>query len=168
LPKGSAGNLKTVDVIKRVARQRSGHPLVRKLAQNILRFYNTKSQDFFNEAWAIGDYVHKRMAYVRDPNGIEMLQDPVTMIDMLKRDELSGDCDDMVLLIATLLLSIGHKPYLRIVRYPKFQTGFQHIYVVVYENNYRKQRKRLSIDAIVKDKPIGYEIPHSFGKEIKI
>lgn len=169
LANGARGNLKTVDYMIKIARKVSGHPEVRQLAENILSYYNTKDMYYLDESIAIGDYVKKFVRYVRDPNGIEMLTDPLTMIDKLKRNEAKGDCDDMALLIATLLLSIGVQPYYAIVKYNKSSRGFNHIYVIVVEKNLNsKKRRRLPIDAIAKDFPIGYEVPSQFKKVIKI
>ena len=167
LKRGSAGNFQTINMMKKVAHQRKGHPLVRKLAENIINLYKTGSQDFYDEAYAIGDWVKQVVPYAKDPKGVEMLQDPITMIDKLKRNELFGDCDDMSLLIATLLLSLGHQPYFCIVRYPQFRSGFQHIYICVYEANNRDKKKRLVLDAIVKDRHTGYEVSYAEKKEIK-
>ncbi len=170
LKKGNAGNLQTVEIIKRLAHSRKGHPLIRKLTENVLKQYKTKSQDFLNECYAIATWVRDVCPYAKDPLGIESLKDPVTMVDLIKRDEFYGDCDDMALLITTMLLSIGHRPLLCIVRYPNANSGFQHIYVCTYQKNYRDKgpKKRLVMDAIVKDKKIGYEVPYSYKKEIVV
>ncbi len=168
-PKGIAGNYKTVDIMKRLARERSSQPLVRELALQIVQQSNVPSQDYIKEALAIGRYVQTKMRYIRDINGIETVHDPLTMIDQLKRGSAQGDCDDMSLLIATLLLSIGHQPYFRIVKYKNdSQAGFQHIYVVVYERNHGdKKQTRVVLDAILKRAPIGTEVKHAVGEEIK-
>jgi hypothetical protein len=169
LARGARGNYKTVDYMKTIARKVNGHPEVRQLAENILNYYSTPDMYYFDEALAIGEYVQKFVRYVRDPQGIEMLTDPVTMIDKLKRNEAFGDCDDMALLIATLLLSIGHQPYFAIVKYNKNNKSYQHIYVVVYTKNYgEKKNRRLVLDAIAKQYPIGFEVPSEFKKEIKV
>lgn len=168
LPFGVNANLETVEIMKRVARQRAIHPEVRQLALAIIRQAKTQSQNYIDEAIAIGKYVHKHMNYVRDIDGVEQLHDPVMLIDQLRRGVAIGDCDDMSLLIATLLLSIGHKPYFRIVRYGKHSGPYHHIYVVVYEKNWKQAKKRLVLDAILKRSPIGTEVPHTSGKEIKI
>lgn len=153
-----------------MAHNRKGHPLVRKVAENVINHYGTKSQNFYDECYAIGDWVKNVCPYAKDPYGIESLKDPVTMLDLIKRDEFRGDCDDMALMISTLLLSLGHRPYLCIVRYPGKTSGFQHIYVCVYQKNYRQKGKprRLVLDAIVKDKKTGYEVPHTYKKEIPL
>lgn len=168
LPKGVSANLETVEIMKRVARARATHPQIRELALAILKHANVPSQNYIQEAMAIGKYVQKKVRYVRDIEGVEQLHDPVTMIDQLRRGFAMGDCDDMSLLIATLLLSIGHQPYFRIVRYGKNAGPYHHIYVVVYEKDWRQPKKRIVLDAILKRSPMGTEVPHTSGKEIKI
>jgi hypothetical protein len=168
LSPGINGNIETLQTMIKVARQRSRHPLVRELALRILEHYRVPSQDYLKEAYAIGDYIKKKVRYVRDINGVETLHDPVTMIDQMKRGQAQGDCDDMALLIATLLLTIGHQPYFRVVRYYDGHGPYQHIYVVVYEQNWRSDKKRLVLDAILKRSKIGKEVPHKSGKEYKV
>lgn len=168
LPAGVNANLETVEIMKRVARARAAHPRVRELALAILSHHNTDSQNYVDEALAVGRYVQAKVKYVRDIDGVEQLHDPLTMIDQLKRGAAVGDCDDMSLLIATLLLSIGHRPYFRIVRYRGNSGAFQHIYVVVFEKNWRSPKKRVVLDAILKRSPIGAEVPHTSGKDIKV
>jgi hypothetical protein len=164
---GSAGNYDTVEIMRGVARERSRHPLVRELALHILRMAGVASQNYIDEAKAIGRYIQKKVRYVRDIKGVETLHDPLTLIDQLRRGEAQGDCDDMSLLIATLLLSIGHSPKFRIVKYSPSSQGFAHIYVVDYEKNHgERRRRRIVLDAIMKRKPIGFEIKHAVGEEI--
>lgn len=154
--------------MRRVAHSRKGHPIVRQLALNVLKQSKVKSHDYVNEARAIGEYVKNKVRYVRDVNGMEQLHDPLTLIDQIVKGSAQGDCDDVSLLIATLLLSIGHSPFFRIVKYnPKFES-FNHIYVVEYEKNGKSARRRVALDAILKNKMMGTEVPHKFGKEIKV
>jgi len=158
--------------MKRVAHQRKGHPVVRRLSLAILenRFSGTKSHNYAQEAKAIAEFVQKNVRYVKDPLGIEYLQDPLMMIENLERGIATGDCDDMSLLIATLLLSIGHQPYFRTVRYRSRTGPYNHIYVVAYEGDIinRGKKQRVVMDAIVKEKPIGFEVPHVSGDEYKV
>lgn len=170
LPNGQAGNYATVRMMQKVARQRARHPLVRELALRILEHYNVKSQDYVNEAFAIGDFVKNKVRYVRDINGVETLHDPLTLIDQIRKGIAHGDCDDQSLLIASLLISIGHQPYFAIVQYHNNPNGgFNHIYVVVYEKNWSDtKRKRIVLDAILKRSKIGTEVKFKNKKEIKI
>jgi hypothetical protein len=73
----------------------------------------------------------------------------------------------MSLLIATLLLSIGHEPFFTIVRYPSSSTGWQHIYVTTWEANLHRKKEKLVLDGIVKHKKLGYEVPFKLRKYIK-
>lgn len=166
LPDGANGNLLTVEFMKKVARERSKNPLVRQLACNILKQYNVPSMHYAREAWVIGDWVKKNFRYVRDTNGVETVQDPLTMIENIQRGNGQGDCDDHALLIASLLLSIGHSPKFRIVKYNKYANSYAHIYVVSYERDKKGPVQRVVLDAIMKTKPTGFEVPHKVGKEI--
>jgi len=67
-----------------------------------------------------------------------------------------------------LLLSVGCQPYFRTVRYQGNFGPYNHIYVVVYEGNYHSPKNRVVLDAILKDKPIGSELPHASGDEHKV
>jgi hypothetical protein len=165
---GLAGNLQTIDVMKKVAQNRSGHPLIRKLALNIIQ--GIPSNHFADESLAIGDYVKNKVRYARDPLLIEYLQDPVDLVKQIQSGGVAqGDCDDMALFIATLLLAVGHEPYFRAVRYTDPVGNYNHIYVVDYDRNgHDGPRERIVLDAIIKDQPIGTELNHSNGQEYAV
>ncbi len=157
--------------MKKVARIRSSHPLVRKFAISILHYFNVPSNAFIEESRAIGEYIKDRVRYVRDPDGVEYLQDPVQMILDLKSPTgmPHGDCDDMALLVATMLLSIGHYPKFKAIRYSEEDKNYNHIYVVDHDSNLDfKTQGTLVIDCIFKDRPIGYEVNYSSGMEYEI
>jgi len=168
LPDGQLGNVETIKFMKEVARLRSGHPLIRKFALNILQDYRVLSNRYVDEALAIGDYVKKRVRYVRDPDNIEYLQDPLDLIKQMQNSEAQGDCDDMALLIASLLLSIGHQPSFGAVRYRNDGGPYNHIYVVDYEKNGKGPTTRVALDAIMKEKPIGFEVEFASGDEFPV
>lgn len=169
LPDGLAGNIATIEFMSKIAREKAHHPKAREFATKILTAYNVNSHAYKDEALAIGDFVKTRVRYVRDPRDAEMLQDPIMLIDKIENQgQASGDCDDMSLLIATLLLAIGGDPLFRAVRYKDMSGNFNHIYVVTYDMNYPSPRERIVLDAIIKDKPIGSEIRHTSGQEFQI
>lgn len=169
LSDGKAGNLETVEFMRGIARQRASDPSVRQLALQILMAHKVPSNYYKDETLAIARFVKDRVRYVRDINGVETVTDPLTLIDQIKRGEAQGDCDDMSLLIATLLLSIGHQPYFRIVKYNNDGSApYNHIYVVDYERNPGFKKERIVLDSIIKSKPIGFEIEHAQGNEIKV
>ena len=168
LSNGLKGNLQTIKFMKKVARAKSGDPTIRRLALNILEQYQVPSMNYVEEALAIGDYVKNKVRYVRDPDGIEYLQDPIDLVKHIQEGLAQGDCDDMALLAATLLLSVGHQPFFRAVRYYEPVGNFNHIYVVVYEKNMYQKERRVVLDCILKDKPIGFEIKHNTGEEYEV
>jgi hypothetical protein len=171
---GVRGNLDTIEVMKNMARKYSRHDLVKRLATNILHSYKIPSHHYLQEAQAIGQFVKDHVRYVKDPVGTESLQAPDMMIRMMQEVGYAmGDCDDMSLLMAALLMSVGIAPKFRAIKYDEKCPHFNHIYVVVYENNIKDslapgQIKRLVLDAIIKDKPIGFEMPHPNGKEFPV
>lgn len=165
---GLNGNLETIEYMKKVARIRSGHPLVRKLALKILNDYGVESHRFADEALAIGDFVKRHVRYVRDPEDIEYLQDPVDLIKQMQNGSARGDCDDQSLLAACLLLSIGAQPFFRAVRYESVFGNYNHIYVVVYDQNGKGERQRVVLDCILKDRMIGSEVNHASGDEFAV
>jgi hypothetical protein len=168
LSNGVAGNMDAIEFMSNLAIERSKHPVVRSLALRIIEQYNVGSNDYINEALALGDWVKKKTHYRRDITGVETIHDPLTMIDMIKRNQAHLDCDDQATLLVSLLLSIGHQPFFRVVRYKPSSKSYNHIYVVVYEKNHNTKRQRVVLDPILKRKPIGFEVKHASGKEIKV
>lgn len=168
LPDGKKGNLATIKVMREVAHKYKGHPKVRQLAKNILIYYATNSHNYADEACAIGDYVKNKVAYVKDTLGIEQLHSPLTLINQIERGVAMADCDDVALLIATLLLSVGHNPRFRAVRYKNLTGPYNHIYVVDYAKNGASKPYRVVLDAIIKNKSTGFEVPHKSGKEYAV
>lgn len=162
---GVRGNVQTIEFMKKIARERSFYPVIRQFAKNILIYAGVDSNNYADEALAIGDYVKNKVRYLRDPDNIEYLQAPEDLIEQMAKGEAQGDCDDMALLIASLLLSIGHQPRFRAVRYKRNTGHYDHIYVVVYEKNRQGPRMRIALDAIMKQEPIGYEVSHQSGQE---
>lgn len=62
-----------------------------------------KQKDFEGEARRLHAFVRDRIRYVRDTDGVELLHDPATVLQVG-----AGDCDDKAILLASLLGSIGH------------------------------------------------------------
>lgn len=162
------GNLDTVAIMQRIARERSGHPKVRQLALNILQEAGVEGHNFLDEAVALGTFVQNNIRYVRDPNGIEQLHDPLFLIQRLEQGSAQGDCDDQALLLSSMLLAIGAQPYYVIVRYKEPNGAYNHIYTAVYDRNWRGKEQRLALDTIIKDKPMGFEVPYINKREIPV
>lgn len=92
----------------RLARDGSQRMEVRNLAVELTtRGFRTgqglKQKDFAGEARRCLAFVRDEIRYVRDIADVEVLHDPLTLLKIG-----AGDCDDKAILLAALLLSIGH------------------------------------------------------------
>lgn len=168
LSSGERGAIQTIEELTRIAHLKKTSPTVRDFAAEILEKNNVKSHHYRDEAFAIGNEIWKNYDYMKDPKGVEMILDPELSILKLKKGQARGDCEDMSLVIATLMLSIGLEPYFTIVRYPSSQHGWQHIYVTTWEANIHRKPEKLVIDGIVKHEKLGFEVPFKLRKYFKV
>lgn len=77
---------------------------------------------------AVLAWVNRKVQYVADPNGVELLHDPRLMARAIAANRrVYGDCDDMSGYLAALLKSIGLHPVLRAVGY--LDRPLSHVYV---------------------------------------
>ena len=90
-----------------VREARSHYPLI-ELARRITQHLPQK--DFTGEVRAIHQYVRDNIRYVRDPDGLELVQTPEETLRVR-----AGDCDDKSVLAATLLNATGHRVRFRAV-----------------------------------------------------
>lgn len=166
---GERGSLDTVDLMVKIARKESQQIYVRDFALAILNLFQTESHNHLDEAIAIATYIQRKVRYVKDIDNVEMLTQPQIFIKaLIAGQNVYGDCDDMSLLLATLLLSIGIKPSFKIVRWRDESGNFNHIYVEVEESNYKQKPVKTALDCIIKDRPIGTELNHKSYKLIKV
>ena len=74
-------------------------------------------------------WVGRKVRYVRDPAGVELLHDPRLIARAIAQKKLVyGDCDDLSMYLAALLKAVGLSPSIRAVGYNG--RPFQHVYVV--------------------------------------
>lgn len=80
---------------------------------------------------SLASWVNRRVRYVKDPHGVELLHDPRLMAHGIAKHKIVyGDCDDMVMYLATLLKSVGEAPILRAVGYDN--RPFSHVIVTCH------------------------------------
>lgn len=87
--------------MRAIARDYSKTPQVRDLAKRIT--VRCRAKDYVCEARSLLHWVQREIKYQRDVLDAETLQTP----DKTVADG-SGDCDDKCILLAAMLLSIGH------------------------------------------------------------
>lgn len=124
-PSGVSGTAYTIQRMRDMAFKGSVHPDVIDAARIVIRDVGHK--DYYGEAEAIFNWVKSNIRYVRDPNGVEMIQAPWVT---LKKG--AGDCDDLSTLINSLLASIGMQTGYETIRSdPANPDEFSHVYSIV-------------------------------------
>lgn len=129
---GEPGAWQTLDLMRQLTRQGFTSPAIRGLA---LKLTNKgfgapgglASKDFTGEARRLFTFVRDQIRYVKDPDGAEFLHTPEWVLKIG-----AGDCDDKAILLAALLLSIGHTP--RFIAVAFEPDNFSHVWVQDYLN----------------------------------
>jgi len=83
---------------------RQGSQDLRVRAEALRCVENIAPKDTQGEVESIYDFVRTRIRYVHDIKDVETLHYAATLLDVGQ-----GDCDDMAILLAAMLMSIGHK-----------------------------------------------------------
>lgn len=125
------------------------------------------SHNYLEEIKATYEWVRDNIRYVRDIRGVETLQLPPITLPRDISPEYgigAGDCDDHVILLATLLSAIGVKDLsMRLVRFSPDDIEWKHIYLVV-----KVKGVEYAMDAIVKNQDFGYEVKYYDKKDIAV
>lgn len=155
---GFAGTDQTVAMMSKLATGQWGSrsPKIRALAINILKRAGVPDKDYVGEMVAIHNWVRDKMRYTRDVAGQETLCPP----EEVAFNSNAGDCDDLAMLDAALLGSIGIVT--RFVTIGVTPDSFSHVYLQA-----KPKGKWISLDPIMKNKPAGWEAPPSTAKITK-
>jgi hypothetical protein len=127
IPKGYLGTKKTLENIQKLILRGAKDFFVRQKAIDILLENQIKPKDYSGEINALFQWVQQNIRYTKDIYRVELLHTPRRMLELR-----AGDCDDMAILLGSMLESIGHPIRLVIMgpdsSKPKF---FSHIYLEV-------------------------------------
>lgn len=114
LSPGIGGTYETVLVMQRLAVQGAGDARTRLAAENIVRGVPARAWGL--EAVAICRWVKRHMRYTRDGLTAETLRSVERMLEEIeKHGKTLADCDDAAILIAALLLTLGHAPAFQVL-----------------------------------------------------
>ena len=154
----------TTALIKKIANEFKSNPIIRNLSVRVVGHLDSK--DYLGEIVTLFEWVRDNIRYVRDIESCETLQIPTVTIPE-KYGPLGvggGDCDDHALLLATMLKSVGVRDiWARIVTFSPSEKEWKHIYLVV-----KHKDKIYPLDAIMKEKPFGWECKYFSKKDIKL
>ena len=125
IPSGLAGTRLTAAHVGRLIREGSADFYVRQKAIDILLACGVRPKDYIGEINALFRWVQRHVRYTKDPFQVEVLHSPRRMLELR-----AGDCDDMTILLGSLVKSIGH-PVRIVLTGPNARRPdlFSHIYL---------------------------------------
>jgi Transglutaminase-like superfamily len=149
VPRGTKGTLVTAGIIARLVEDGARDFYVRQKAIEIFRAYGVRPKNRFGEVGALFDFVKRNIRYTRDIFRVELLHSARRMLELR-----AGDCDDMTILLGSMLISTGHPVRLVLAGFRRNKPHvYSHIYPEVNVNG-----RWLAVDATV-NKPIGWAPP---------
>lgn len=150
LPGGFRGTDETVKVMARLAMGKYGarSAKIRAAALNIIRSAGIREKDYEAEAQALGRWVRDNIRYLKDVYGQETVSHPEETLFNTR----AGDCDDQSVLLAALAGSVGIPTRFKVIGVTPHQ--YSHVYLQA-----RPAKRWITMDPIMSDKPIGWEVP---------
>ena len=147
---GDAGIDQTVQAMIRLIRASLGNQAVRQQAEKIIS--NAAQNDMEDEAEQIYNYVRDYVRFTKDPQGLEYVQTPAHMIQVIEQEgKAYGDCDDKTVLGLALLKNTGHQVAIKTTSYNP-NGKFSHVYGLV-----KLHGEWIPFDATRPDKWLGWE-----------
>lgn|SRR5574343_1453504 len=117
---GEAGIRQTLKVMGNLVKKYRRNPVIYNLARTLTA--NVPQKSWIGEVYSLFYFVRDEIRYVKDPVGIESVQMPTITLQIG-----SGDCDDKVTLLCSLLESIGH-PTRFVAVMVKGSNRYSHVY----------------------------------------
>lgn len=155
LPKGYLGTKTTLKHIQALIRAGVKDFYVRQKAIDILLKASVQSKDYLGEIKALFEWVRRNVRYTKDPFRVEMLHSARRLLELR-----AGDCDDMTIVLGSMLEAIGHPVRLVVTGPDPLRPKlFSHIYLEAFH-----QGRWIPLDATM-PYPMGWE-PKTAVKEI--
>lgn len=114
-------------------------------------------KDYWAQAEACFEWVKTHISYVRDPHGLELVQDPVWTMKFG-----TGDCDDQAVLLSALCQSLGFPTRFKTVKEDASSSEFTHVYSQVLIPS----RGWVAADTIVPHADFGWECNNLAGSAV--
>jgi hypothetical protein len=120
LMNGDAGVAQTIDHMRSLVDEALRDPSILRLAKDIVR--GVPAFDDFSEAQALYNWVRANIRFTKDPVNKETLYPPTELLKIR-----AGDCDDISMLLGTLLMAVGYPA--RLMTVAANGDDFSHVYV---------------------------------------
>jgi hypothetical protein len=128
IPRGYRGTLRTVEHMMALIRAGAKDFYVRQKAIDILLERAVKPKDYLGEIKALFEWVQQRVRYTKDPFRVEVLHSARRLLELR-----AGDCDDMAILLGSMLEAIGHPVRLVLTGPDSLRPRlFSHVYLESY------------------------------------
>lgn len=152
LPKGDKAQTKAkLKLMWSLAKDGSENPIVIKKAREIIA--DLPSKNFRAEFERIFDWVSENIRYTKDIDGRELFHTPELLLDWKQ-----GDCDDHAILIAALLISIGHPVQFKAVKDRSNGNLYVHVFAETKVGN-----RWIALDTTEPEQGIGFIHPMAFS-----
>lgn len=146
---GALGTRQTLKIMAKLVREARRDTRIRHLAASLIQ--SNAAKDYTSEVSTIFEYVRNNIRYTLDINDVETLQMPINTLEFGY-----GDCDDMSMLLAAMLESIGH-PCVFVAIAQEELNQFDHVYVQTRIGN-----NWVSLDA-TENYSMGWEPPDAIS-----
>ena len=150
IAEGTKGVEQTLRIMARVVNETLlTKPDIRATALTIIK--PVKDKDYRGEITAVYNWVKNNIRYTQDPWDKEMLQWPDYTLKLGQ-----GDCDDHSILMASLLMSVGHECRFAVVQVARDSGNYDHVYAECKVNG-----DWVPVDTTNKSSgAMGWETPH--------
>lgn len=120
---GDAGVEQTINEMRGLVDEALRDASVNRLARDIVR--SVPAFDDVAEAEALYNWVRANIRFTKDPVNKETLYPPAELLKIR-----SGDCDDISMVMATLLMAVGYPArFVTVAATPNSPEQFSHVYV---------------------------------------
>lgn len=93
-------------IMDQVASEYSREPLIREFTVRLMR--GIANNDLRAQVRRVVDFVKQNVTYIKDPNDSEYLVSPIVLLENYNEyGHMAGDCDDHVILMNSMLGSVG-------------------------------------------------------------
>lgn len=157
LSKGKPGSLQTAAEMAALVRKAAVHDEgLHKFAAQILINNRLDSHSDPNDVIDALFRYCQQLKYIHDPAGsFDSIQ---TARQTIKNG--FGDCDDLSVLLATLLALVGFRPRFVLARYRDDSAGYDHIYL----DTIGARNERVALDPSTRTQGIGWESPKAIER----
>ncbi len=158
VPRGTRGTLVTAKLIGQLICSGAKDFYVRQKAIEIFRECGVPAKDRWGEVTSLFEWVRRNVRYTRDIFQVELLHTARRLLELK-----AGDCDDMTILLGSMLKSTGHPVRLALVGFqPQRPHVYTHIYPEVLVGN-----RWVALDATM-HKPLGWAPPARWKRVCEI